>query len=42
MATPVSIISTKGRIRDAVCWAHVRHKFYDIETAHYSPAGFFL
>jgi len=26
-----------GRIREAACWAHVRRKFYDIETAHHSP-----
>ena len=28
-----------GRIREAACWAHVRRKFYDIETAHHSPAA---
>jgi transposase len=26
-----------GRIREAACWAHVRRKFYDLETAHHSP-----
>jgi transposase len=25
-----------GRIREAACWAHVRRKFYDIQTAHHS------
>lgn len=26
-----------GRIQQAVCWAHVRRHFYDVEQAHASP-----
>src|SRR5262249_32172461 len=26
-----------GRIQQAVCWAHVRRHFYDLEQAHASP-----
>jgi transposase len=25
-----------GRIQEAACWAHVRRKFFDIQTAHHS------
>ena len=31
------LLYATGRIREAACWAHVRRKFYDIETAHHSP-----
>lgn len=26
-----------GQIQEAVCWAHVRRKFYDLQVAHASP-----
>ncbi len=26
-----------GRVQEAVCWAHVRHKFFDIQRAYASP-----
>ena len=28
-----------GRIQEAACWAHVRRKFYDLQTAHKSPVA---
>jgi transposase len=28
-----------GRIQQAVCWAHVRRHFYDLEQAHSSPVA---
>lgn len=28
-----------GRIQQAVCWAHVRRHFYDLEQAHASPVA---
>jgi hypothetical protein len=28
-----------GRIQQAVCWAHVRRHFYDLEQAHGSPVA---
>jgi hypothetical protein len=28
-----------GTIQEAACWAHVRHKFFDLHTAHASPVA---
>jgi transposase len=28
-----------GHIQEAACWAHVRRKFYDLQTAHKSPVA---